>query len=212
MKHLFHFLLLLPWCLAGQNLFTQITDPGNPAVSFNNTPALYKGAAWIDLDSDHYPDLFVSQKFLFHNLGNGNFEQLPDVAGVTLGQDASGSSWGDIDNDGDPDCISASVVCGLHYNNGDNTFSPQNTLLADFSTYRGWDCSLADADNNGLLDLFFAHADNFPQGSAQQPCKLYLQLEKDSFSFHHRLRSQRADIAKAQNGGAVGDHADEVAA
>jgi hypothetical protein len=175
-------LLLFPWCLRGQLPFTQITDPGNPAVSFTNTQANYKGAVWIDLDHDNFPDLFVSQKFLFRNLGNGNFVQLPDVAGVTLGQQASGSSWGDLDNDGDLDCISASVVSGLHYNNGDNTFTLQNTRLADFASYRAWDCSLADVDNNGLLDLFFAHADNFPPGSVQQPCKLYLQTSKDTFA------------------------------
>lgn len=181
MRHLLYLLLLLPWILCGQINFTQITDVNNPAVSFSNTVARYKGAVWIDLDHDNLPDLFVSQKFLFHNLGNGQFAQLPDVAGVTLGQAASGSSWADVNNDGYPDCISTSVVSGLHYNNGDQTFTLQNSLLSDFASYRGWDCSMADADNNGLLDLFFAHADNFPPGSVQQPCKLYLQVVKDSF-------------------------------
>jgi enediyne biosynthesis protein E4 len=182
MKQLFPLLLLLPICLCGQNLFTRVTDAGNPVVSFINTNAQYKGASWIDLDHDNYPDLFVCQKFLFRNLGNGNFEQLPDVAGVTLGQAAAGASWGDIDNDGDLDCISASVVSGLHDNNGDQTFNLQNTLLSDFVSYRAWDCALADADNNGLLDLFFTHAEGFPPGSVSQPCKLYLQTGKDTFS------------------------------
>lgn len=173
--------LFATFLLHAQITFTRITDASNPAVTFTGTAAPYKGAVWIDLDHDRWPDLFVSQKFLFHNLGNGNFEQLSDVAGVTLGQGAAGSSWGDLNNDGHPDCISASVVSGLHYNSGDNTFEVRNSKLPEFDSYRAWDCSMADADNNGLLDLFWAHADNFPPGSVQQPCKLYLQVQPDSF-------------------------------
>ena len=37
-------------------------------------------------------------------------------------------------------------------------------------------------------------------------------LEQDGLAFHDRLGRQRADIAKAQHGGAVGDDADQVAA
>ncbi len=37
-------------------------------------------------------------------------------------------------------------------------------------------------------------------------------LEQHALAFHHRLRCQRADIAKAENGGAVGDNRNQVAA
>ena len=37
-------------------------------------------------------------------------------------------------------------------------------------------------------------------------------LEQHALAFHHRLAGQRADVAQAQHGGAVGDHADQVAA
>ncbi|CUI54587.1 Uncharacterised protein [Achromobacter sp. 2789STDY5608628] len=37
-------------------------------------------------------------------------------------------------------------------------------------------------------------------------------LEQHRLAFHHRLGGQRADIAQAQHRGAVGDHADQVAA
>jgi hypothetical protein len=178
--------LFFAWLLAGnllgQSHFTKITDPNNPLVSFTNTQGNYKGCVWVDLDHDNRPDAFVSQKFLFRNLGNGNFERLADVEGVTLGQAASGSSWGDLDNDGDLDCISASVVSGLHYNLGNDTFTLQNALLPGFENYRAWDCALADADNNGRLDLFWAHADGFPPGSIAQPCKFYLQGTDGAFS------------------------------
>ncbi|MFN0214050.1 MAG: FG-GAP-like repeat-containing protein [Saprospiraceae bacterium] len=174
--------LLSPTLLFSQNIFTNINDPGNPLSSFTNTAANYKGCVWIDLDYDNWPDAFMSQKFLFRNLRNGNFEQLPELNGATLGQAAAGSSWGDLDNDSDLDCISASTVSGLHYNLGNNSFELKNTILPEFEDYRAWDCALADADNNGRLDLFFTHADNFPPGSTQQPCKFYLQSTDGTFS------------------------------
>ncbi len=36
-------------------------------------------------------------------------------------------------------------------------------------------------------------------------------LEQDGFALHHRLAGERADIAKAENGGTVGDDGDQVA-
>ena len=37
-------------------------------------------------------------------------------------------------------------------------------------------------------------------------------LEQDGLALHDRLAGERADIAEAEHGGAVGDHADQVAA
>ena len=37
-------------------------------------------------------------------------------------------------------------------------------------------------------------------------------LEQDGLAFHHRLGGQRADVAQAQHGGAVGNHGHQVAA
>ncbi len=36
-------------------------------------------------------------------------------------------------------------------------------------------------------------------------------LEQNGLAFHHRLGGERAEIAHAENGGAVADHRDEVA-
>ncbi len=36
-------------------------------------------------------------------------------------------------------------------------------------------------------------------------------LEEDSFSFHHRLRRERTDVAEAENRGAVRDHRHQIA-
>ncbi|MCB9354933.1 MAG: VCBS repeat-containing protein [Lewinellaceae bacterium] len=181
MKYFLLILLLFPWCMQAQSLFTKVTDSNNPAVTYLNTNATYKGLAWIDLDHDNLPDLFTSQRFLFHNDGNGNFTQLADVNGATVGQGAAGSSWGDINNDGYPDCITSSFISGLHLNNGDNTFSVLNDSLSNFANYPSWDCALADANNDGLLDLVYVHANGF-HSVGPFPCRFYLQGAGGSFT------------------------------
>lgn len=182
MKHIFLFLLLFPWCLAGQNHFTKITDNTNPVVTFPNTPALYKGVTWIDFNHDNWPDLFVSQRFLFRNDRNGSFTRLTDVNGANGGQQAAGSSWGDLDNDGDLDCITTSAESGIHFNNGDETFAPGTGMLAGFSAYSGWDCALVDADNNGRLDLTYVHACCSFHPNGPFPCRFYLQNTDGTFA------------------------------
>ncbi|MEZ4919591.1 MAG: FG-GAP-like repeat-containing protein [Saprospiraceae bacterium] len=175
MKQIFLSLLLLGMMpnVHAQVQFTKVIDPDNPATTFNNVGGAYKGVGWIDLDDDNYTDLFVNPHFLFRNLGNGNFEQLENLAGAgTTG--ASGVSWGDLNNDGFPDVITSSAQAAIHLNNGDQTFDANAITLPGFGTYAAWDCALVDADNNGLLDVLYVHARNFhPIGPF--PCKFYLQ-------------------------------------
>ena len=181
MKHVLTLLLLVPWALYGQSLFTKVVDPNNPATTFTNTQARYKGVCWIDIDEDNRPDLFASQRFLFHNEGNGQFATWPDVAGATGGQNAAGSSWGDLNNDGHADAISASLVSGLHLNNGDQTFTAATDQLPDFANYSAWDCALADVDNNGRLDALYVHANGF-HTTGPFTCRLFLQDTDGKFT------------------------------
>ena len=70
--------------------------------------------AVADYDGDGFPDLFVTNdkmpNFLFHNLGNGRFEDVAFEAGVALTDtgtemSAMGADFRDFDNDGLPDIV-----------------------------------------------------------------------------------------------------------
>jgi len=168
--------------LYAQSSFTLLKDTSNRALTFPNTPARYKGAAWIDLNQDNRPDLFVCQRFLFRNEGQGKFTQLPDVTTTHGAQGAAGSAWGDIDNDGDPDVILAARNSGLYRNDGTAGFvNISNNLPGLTETFPSWDCTLADADNNGRLDPLFVHARGF-HGNSASPNKFFLQGTDGQFS------------------------------
>jgi hypothetical protein len=167
--------------LLAQSQFTLLKDASNPALSFTNTSARYKGVAWIDLDDDNRPDLFVAQRFLFHNAGQGLFKALPDVYTNHGEQGAAGAAWGDLDNDGDPDLVLAARHSALLRNDG-GTFVNINASLPDWGeSFAAWDCSFVDADNNGRLDPLFVHARGF-HGPAFFPCKFFLQHQNGQFS------------------------------
>jgi hypothetical protein len=128
------------------------------------------GVAWIDFDNDGLPDLFFSNgadlahgkpspgNVLYHNLGNGKFEDVTAKAGVSgNGMFATGATVGDYDNDGFLDLfVTGYNSRQLFHNNGDGTFTDV-TAKAGVSG-GGWSSSAAwvDYDRDGYLDLFVA--------------------------------------------------------
>jgi hypothetical protein len=86
---------------------------------------------------------------------------------------------------------------------------------------------LLDVETLGRLDVFEVHAaqrrlergDDLDQLVGVVLGELDVEhvdagelLEQAALAFHHRLAGERADVAQAQHRGAVGDHADQVAA
>jgi hypothetical protein len=128
------------------------------------------GVAWIDFDNDGLPDLFFSNgadlahgkpspgNVLYHNLGNGKFEDVTKKAGVAgNGMFATGVTVGDYDNDGFLDIfVSGYNSRQLFHNNGDGTFTDVTAKAGVAGG--GWSSSAAwvDYDRDGYLDLFVA--------------------------------------------------------
>lgn len=174
--------MLFAGVLPAQTLFKKVTDAANPIVTFENVQATYKGCSWIDFDGDNLTDLFAPPKFLFKNLGNGQFLRLPDVgAGAVGGQGAQGGSWGDINNDGTPDFILAQKASGVFIADDTLGFANIGSQLDGLTDYPAWDCALADANGDGLLDLLFVHACCTFHVPPALPCRFFLQKPDGTF-------------------------------
>ena len=129
-----------------------------------------KTACWGDYDNDGNLDLFVlawdstpsgpnGGALLYHNEGTGDFTRL--TGGIVIDNNSTfGAAMADYDQDGFLDLFvttldgSASKHCFLFRNNGDGTFTAQNSsaLVADIAS--AVSCAWADYDNDGKIDLF----------------------------------------------------------
>lgn len=127
--------------------------------------------AFADYDGDGLIDFFITNdnepNFLFHNLGNGRFEEVALLAGVALldhGKPVAsmGADFRDFDNDGLPD-ISVTALFHetfpLFRNIGRGMFQDvtYSSKLGPLSARKsGWGNALVDLNADGWKDLFVA--------------------------------------------------------
>ncbi len=139
------------------------------AAGFANTNTETWGAAWGDLDGDHYPDLFSSnhrmRASLFHNNQNGTFTDVSKLAdlskspGWTGGRadvDTHGATWGDVNNDGQEDLIEAvsSGIDNFWINSGGKlTLSTAAYAVDKLRTRSKRQILFFDYNGDGRLDL-----------------------------------------------------------
>jgi len=126
------------------------------------------GVAMADYDRDGHIDLFVANdsmvEFLYHNKGDGTFEEvgLPsevavDIDGRTYA--GMGVDFADYNNDGWPDIVVTDLAnqrYALYKNNGDGSFSYSSTTLGIGRmtlAHSGWGVRFLDYDNDGWKDL-----------------------------------------------------------
>jgi tetratricopeptide (TPR) repeat protein len=142
-------------------------------------PIATESAAWGDYDNDGRLDLFVCGEYLppggvedastfqpdsrnrcrlYHNRGDGTFEEVAEKAGVTNERCGKGSAWGDYDGDGRLDLFVSNMgqPCRLYHNQGDGTFRDvaEAAGVAGPAVGRSFSCWFWDYDNDGRLDLF----------------------------------------------------------
>jgi len=156
----------------GDGTFTDYTD------TYDVDPDVYagRGATTGDVDQDGWTDLFISNYRLNPNFYFQNtLGVLADVAGANGTQGTYrprygsyghtiGSAFGDIDNDGDFDLISANLAHPFYSNFSDKTqvlINDGGGIFSDEAAARGIyyrethsNPTLFDADTDGDLDLF----------------------------------------------------------
>ena len=168
----------------GDGSFVDVTAKAGVAIGNR----ISVGATFADYDNDGWPDLFVTTtrggNVLFHNRGDGTFQDVSAAAGLSHVGHSQTPVFFDYDNDGYLDLFltntahwttdvfdsatgyfegkpdlgslltSAKESNILYHNNGDGTF----TDVTDRAGLRGrgWagDVAVFDYDEDGFLDLF----------------------------------------------------------
>ena len=150
----------------GNGHFTEVSEKIGLAK-----PGKGLGIGIADYDRDGHIDLFVANdsmsEFLYHNKGDGTFEEIALVSGVAVDAEGHtfagmGVDFADYNNDGLPDLVItdlASQMYALYRNNGDGTFTYESYpsgLGRMTMTHSGWGVRFLDFDNDGWKDLLIA--------------------------------------------------------
>ncbi len=124
-------------------------------------------ASWADIDNDGDLDVFLTNdggfNSLFKNNGKFNFTKIVLDTVATTPAHSFSSAWSDIDNDGDLDLFVTNSFSGkkrllnfFYLNNGDGSFTRNNTDIIATDTAWSYGCAFGDYDNDGFQDLAVA--------------------------------------------------------
>ncbi len=160
-----------PWFDAG------ILDP-----AFEHVNASWAGVALLDFDGDGWLDIFLpngknAPDGLYRNNGDGSFTDVAADAGVASMDENGPVLSADLDNDGDPDLLVATVCTTgtwgddgnnlydggklLYLNRGDGSFAQTDLGLPESWAYLEQTCTVSmtavDVDEDGFLDVVLAN-------------------------------------------------------
>jgi len=142
-----------------------IVSKAPPGVSTvkNETPGLGPGACFLDYDNDGKPDLFLADNgpqggmALYHNLGNGKFEDVTKQTGLDSSVHALSCTAGDYDNDGFADlAVSRNDGMFLLHNEKNGTLKDLAATAGIRSLVGIGGLAFIDYDHDGDLDLYGA--------------------------------------------------------
>ena len=173
----------------GHGHFTDITSK-----SGIDKPGKGLGIAIADYDRDGKIDVVVANdsmpQFLYHNKGDGTFEEVGLDAEIAVDGDGRtyagmGIDFQDYNNDGLPDLIITNLAnqkYALYRNNGDSSFTYDSYMsgVAGMTLlHSGWGIRFLDYDNDGRKDLLISQGHdldtielNYPQLRYKEPMLL----------------------------------------
>jgi hypothetical protein len=148
----------------GDGTFADVSGPSG----IGQHPGKTFGAVATDIDNDGWLDLFVANdsvpNFLFHNRGNGKFDEIGLEAGVAYSADGAARSGmgvdaADYDQDGRQDLFVANFNrerFSIYRNRGGLNFSDEagsTGIGVATLMYSGWGVRFFDYDLDGDMDL-----------------------------------------------------------
>ncbi len=161
------FLLILALTLfsaewAGAQELSRIIS-GAPVDAISSSRAIN----WVDTDGDGDLDLYVTnggspgEHNEYYRNDGGTFWRDEGIAIALDGLRADGSSWGDYDNDGDPDLFVVSwygELNALYENLGGGSFASVGTGPPVTTGTYSEGCAWVDYDADGDLDLYVSNS------------------------------------------------------
>ena len=167
---------------------------------------MIKGVVAFDFNNDNLMDLYLSNNrglnILLQNMGDLNFEEITQKAGVTKPEDSFPVGAFDYNNDGLEDLF----VCGyistnfslsheiasehlgntpvaalpkLYENNGDGTFTDVTELRKMNHSIYGMGFNYGDLNNDGYIDIYFGTGD--PNFESIIPNRMFLNRNGEYF-------------------------------
>jgi enediyne biosynthesis protein E4 len=165
------------------------------------------GIAIADYDHDGYMDFILANdsipEFIFHNRGNGTFEEVGLPSGAAL--DGNGTTFAgmgvdfeDYNNDGWPDIVITDLAnqrYALFNNLKDGSFDyvTSATGLGQISLlHSGWGVRFMDYDNDGWKDLFIAQSHVMDTIQVNEP---NLHYREAPLLLHNELGKKFSDVS-----------------
>jgi hypothetical protein len=163
--------------------FTRVTEQAGLPPWLNANTAL-----WFDYDGDGLLDLFIGgyysedvdlwhlqttrimpesfeyaknggRKYLFHNLGNGKFEEVSGKLGINSRRWALAASAADLRGTGHPDLFIANDygVSELYFNDGKQFYEVGEKTGVGFAPKSGMNVAFGDILNNGRYSVYVSN-------------------------------------------------------
>ena len=188
----------------GNGKFTEVSHQAGI-----DKPGKGLGLAIADYNHNGFMDILLANdsipEYLFHNRGNGTFEEVGLPSGAALDGNGNvfagmGVDFEDYNNDGWPDIVITDLAnqrYALYKNMRDGTFdyvTPASGLGAISLLHSGWGVRLFDYDNDGWKDLFIAQSHVMDTIQTNEPS---LRYREPPLLLHNDLGKKFVDVSSA---------------